>query len=133
MKIKYAFASVGLIIALVGCASPDYSAYTAAHAARSAQEAKRLDNIASIARESNDPAARIAAIITLSHAEAKAQDKIEKPTSILVEAMQAGAGIYGTWINGVLGVLNMQRTTTVTAIDPSAAANALTVLTPALK
>jgi hypothetical protein len=115
-------------VALVGCASPDYAAYAQAHTARATLDAKRLDSIALIARESNDPAARIAAIITLSHAESKAQDRIEKPTNVIVEAVQAGAGVYGTWASTLLGVLQLRKSTT--AISEQDAANAINILKP---
>jgi hypothetical protein len=116
---------------MVGCASPDYAKYAEAQVARSAQEAKRLDNIALIARESNDPTARIAAIITLSHAETKAQDRIEKPTNVIVEAVQAGAQVYGTWAQTLLGVLQLRKATT--GISEQDAANAINILKPTLK
>jgi hypothetical protein len=123
-----AFAAV---LALVGCASPDYAAYAQAHTARATLDAKRLDNIAAIARESNDPVARVAAIITLSHAESKAQDKIEKPTNVIVEAVQAGASVYGTWAQTLLGVLNLRKSTT--GISEQDAANAINILKPTTK
>jgi hypothetical protein len=123
--------ALAAMFALVGCASPDYAKYIDGQTARSAQEAKRLDNIASIARESNDPVARIAAIITLSHAESKAQDKIEKPTNIIVEAVQAGASVYGTWAQTLLGVLNLRKSTT--GISEQDAANAINILKPTIK
>jgi hypothetical protein len=118
-------------VALVGCASPDYAAYTAAHAVRSNADAKRLENIALIARESNDPTARIAAILTLSHAEAKAQDRIEKPTNMFVEAVTAGAGVYSTWASTLLGVLQLRQSTS--AISETDAANAINILKPNTK
>jgi hypothetical protein len=118
-------------ILLAGCASPDYEKYVNAQVARSVQEAKRLDNISNIARESNSDIARIAAIITLSHAESKAQDKIEKPTNIIVEAVQAGASVYGTWAQTLLGVLNLRKSTT--GISEQDAANAINILKPTIK
>jgi PBP1b-binding outer membrane lipoprotein LpoB len=124
-------AAVLAALAFVGCASPDYAAYAQAHTARATLDAKRLDSIAAIARESNDPTARIAAIITLSHAETKAQDKIEKPTNVIVEAVTAGAGVYSTWAQTLLGVLNLRRSTS--AISENDAANAINILRPATK
>jgi hypothetical protein len=118
-------------MALVGCASPDYAKYVDGQVARSAQEAKRLDNISNIARESNSDVAKIAAIITLSHAEAKASERLEKPTNMLVEAIQAGAGVYGTWASTLLGVLQLRKSTT--AISEQDAANAINILKPTLK
>lgn len=124
-------ATLAVALTMVGCASPDYAKYAEAQVARSAQEAKRLDNIALIARESNDPTARIAAIITLSHAETKAQDRIEKPTNVIVEAVQAGAQVYGTWAQTLLGVLQLRKATT--GISEQDAANAINILKPTLK
>jgi outer membrane murein-binding lipoprotein Lpp len=124
-------AAVLAALALAGCASPDYAAYAQAHTARATLDAKRLDSIAAIARESNDPTARIAAIITLSNAESKAHDKIEKPTNVIVEAVTAGAGVYSTWAQTLLGVLNLRRSTS--AISENDAANALNILRPATK
>jgi hypothetical protein len=114
-----------------GCASPDYAAYTQAHANRTAADARRLDSIAAIARESNDPVARVAAILTLSHAESKASDKIEKPTNMFVEAVAAGTSIYSIWSNTLLGVLNMRRSTS--AITEQDASTALNILQPNTK
>jgi hypothetical protein len=121
-------AIVVLAAVLTGCASPDYAAYAQAHTARATLDAKRLDNISNIARESNSDVARIAAIITLSHAESKAQDRIEKPTNVIVEAVQAGAGVYGTWASTLLGVLQLRKSTT--AISEQDAANAINILKP---
>lgn len=118
-------------VAMVGCASPDYAQYAAATTARTTAESKRLDNIASIARESNSDVARIAAIITLSNAEARNQQKIEKPTNVIVEAIEAGAGAYSTWAQTLLGVLNLRRSTS--AISEVDAANAINILKPNTK
>jgi PBP1b-binding outer membrane lipoprotein LpoB len=128
---KRTLLALGIALALVGCASPDYANYTAAQTARTNAESKRLDNIASIARESNDPVARVAAIITLSNAEARNQQKIEKPTNILTEVVQAGAGIYGTWAQTLLGVLDLRRSTS--AISEQDAAAAISILKPNTK
>jgi PBP1b-binding outer membrane lipoprotein LpoB len=128
---KRTLIALGIALALVGCASPDYANYTASQNARTAAESKRLDSIASIARESNDPVARIAAIITLSNAEARNQQKIEKPTNIFVEAVEAGASVYGTWAQTLLGVLNLRRSTS--AISEQDAANAISILKPNTK
>lgn len=117
-----------IALALSGCASPDYSRYIDGQQARTTAESKRLDNIASIARESNSDVARVAAIITLSNAEARNQQKIEKPTNILVEAIEAGAGVYGTWAQTLLGVLNLRRSTS--AISEQDAENAINILKP---
>jgi hypothetical protein len=119
-----------LAVTLTGCASADYAAYTAAHTARVTADSKRLDGIASIARESNDPVARVAAIITLSHAESKQHDAIAKPTNILTELLQAGAGAYGIWAKTVLGVVD--STKSISASDEDVANRALNVLTPNL-
>jgi hypothetical protein len=119
--------AIAFALVLVGCASPDYAAYTAAHTARVSADTKRLDNIANIARESNDPVARVAAIITLSHAESKAHDAIAKPTNMFVELLQGATGLYGMWTNAVLNVVNSTR-----ASDPDVAGQALNVLTPNL-
>jgi hypothetical protein len=116
------------IMSVAGCASPDYAAYAQAHTARATLDAKRLDSIAFIARESNSDVARIAAIITLSHAESKASDKIEKPTNVIVEAVQAGAGVYGTWASTLINVLQLRRSTS--AISEVDAANAINILKP---
>lgn len=126
--LAFAFAAV---LVLAGCASPDYAAYTQAHTARTNADSRRLDSIASIARESTDPTAKVAAIITLGHAESKAQDRIEKPTNMFVEAISAGAEVYGTWASTLLGVLNLRRSTS--SITEQDAANAINILKPNTK
>lgn len=128
---KRTLIALGVALALVGCASPDYAAYTAAHTARSSADSRRLDSIATIARESADPVARVAAIITLGHAESRAQDKIEKPTNMFVEAVQAGAGIYGTWASTLIDVLTLRKSTA--GISEADAANAINILKPSTK
>lgn len=120
--------AIAIALALAACASPDYQAYTVAQTARTTAESKRLDNIASIARESNSDVSRIAAIITLSNAEARNQQKIEKPTNMFVEAVEAGASVYGTWAQTLLGVMSMRRSTS--AISEQDAANAINILKP---
>jgi PBP1b-binding outer membrane lipoprotein LpoB len=121
---------LALVLVLVGCASPDYAQYTAAHTARTQADAKRLESIAQIGREAQEPMSKLAAILTLGHAEQRAQDKIEKPTNILTEVVQAGSGIYGTWAQTLLGILQLRQTKTVTGISETDAGNALNVLQP---
>lgn len=127
---KRTLIALGIALALVGCASPDYAKYVEAHAARTAADAKRLDNIARIGLEANEPMSKLASILTLGHAEQRAQDKIEKPTNILTEVVQAGSGIYGTWAQTLLGILQLRQTKTVTGISETDAANGLSVLKP---
>ena len=127
---KLTLLALALAASLVGCASPDYAAYAAAHTARANADAKRLDNIARIGLEANEPMSKLASILTLGHAESRAQDKIEKPTNIITEVVQAGSGIYGTWAQTLLGVLQLRQTRTVTAISESDAENAINILKP---
>ena len=127
---KRTLIALGIALALVGCASPDYAKYVEAHAARTAADAKRLDNIARIGLEANEPMSKLASILTLGHAEQRAQDKIEKPTNILTEVVQAGSGIYGTWAQTLLGILQLRQTKTVTGISETDTGNALNVLQP---
>lgn len=128
---KRTLIALGIALALVGCASPDYAKYVEAHTARTNADAKRLDNIARIGLEANEPMSKLASILTLGHAEQRAQDKIEKPTNLLTEVVQAGSGIYGTWAQTLLGVLNLRRSTS--AISEQDAANAINILKPNTK
>lgn len=127
---KRTLIALGIALALVGCASPDYSRYIDAQNARIAADTKRLDNIARIGIEATEPMSKLASILTLGHAEQRAQDKIEKPTNILTEVVQAGSGIYGTWAQTLLGILQLRQTKTVTGISETDAGNALNVLQP---
>jgi hypothetical protein len=129
--VKRTLVALAAAIALVGCASPDYAAYASASVQRSAHEAKRLENLATIAREANDPITKVAAVVALSHAESKNKDRLEAPVNPLVEVLNVGATVYDRWANTLLGVLQLRRSTS--AISEQDAANAINILKPNTK
>lgn len=120
---------LALSLVLSACASPQYQTYANAHTLRTQAHEKRLESIAQIARESNDPATKVAAILTLGSA-SKQEDAIAPPVNPLVELAETGLKAYSTWASTVFNVLQLGRGTT--SVSDDSIANGLKVLTPTL-